>query len=131
MKAKKARLDADRTAEPLTRIVHHPKRGDCIGPAIPLVRPQYEDENGKRHDLIGCECSTWRGELCDQCKNGKRQNLADLAILAGHIIFSEGREVARVIYHGKEAGVSIDTGTGTATVSLATLKEIVAWAEGK
>lgn len=48
-----ARLDADRTAQPLTRIVHHPPHGACIGPHMPLVNPEYEDENGKRTALTG------------------------------------------------------------------------------
>lgn len=46
-----ARLDADRTAQPLTRIVHHPPRGGCISPHMPLVAPEYEDEHGKRTPL--------------------------------------------------------------------------------
>lgn len=46
-----ARLDADRTAQPLTRIVHHPPREGCIGPYMPLVAPEYEDEHGKRTPL--------------------------------------------------------------------------------
>lgn len=49
----RARLDADRTAEPLTRIEHHPPRGGCIGPYMPLVNPEYVDENGKRTPLSG------------------------------------------------------------------------------
>ncbi len=47
----RARLDADRTAEPLTRIEHHPPHGGCIGPYMPLVNPEYVDENGKRTPL--------------------------------------------------------------------------------
>lgn len=33
----RARLDADRTAEPLTRIEHHPPHGGCISPYMPLT----------------------------------------------------------------------------------------------
>ncbi len=47
----RARLDADRTAEPLTRIEHHPPHGGCISPYMPLVNPEYVDENGKRTPL--------------------------------------------------------------------------------
>jgi hypothetical protein len=75
-----ARLDADKTAQPLTRIVHHPPRGGCISPRMPLVAPEYEDENGKRtpltvpvveHDLTPSEVALakvlaawddWKGE---------------------------------------------------------------------
>lgn len=46
-----ARLDADRTATPLTRIVHHPPYGGCISPYMPLVSPEYEDEHGRRTPL--------------------------------------------------------------------------------
>lgn len=48
----RARLDADRTARPLTRIEHHPPHGGCISPYMPLVNPEYVDENGKRMALI-------------------------------------------------------------------------------
>lgn len=51
MKTKKARLDADRTAKPLTRIVGHPNRDHCVGPMIPPVRPEYEAEDGTRTPL--------------------------------------------------------------------------------
>lgn len=45
-----ARLDADRTAKPLTKIVHHPIGGDnaCQGPGIPLRLPELEDSDGNR-----------------------------------------------------------------------------------
>lgn len=46
-----ARLDANRTAQPRTRIVHHPPRNACLGPHMPLVNPEYEDENGSRVPL--------------------------------------------------------------------------------
>lgn len=46
-----ARLDADRTAEPLTSIVHHPPHGGCIGPYMPLVNPEHVDADGKRTPL--------------------------------------------------------------------------------
>ena len=47
----RARLDANRTAQPLTRIVHHPPRNACLGPHMPLMNPEYEDESGKRTAL--------------------------------------------------------------------------------
>ena len=47
----RARLDADKTAKPKTRIIHHPDIGKLVGPSIPLVHPEYEDENGKRIPL--------------------------------------------------------------------------------
>ena len=37
-----ARVDADRTAKPLTRIVSHPKAGWCVGPGTVLVDPEFE-----------------------------------------------------------------------------------------
>jgi hypothetical protein len=42
-----ARLDADKTAKPLTSIVHHTEGGTLKGPGIPLVNPEWE-EGGKR-----------------------------------------------------------------------------------
>ena len=48
---KPARLDADRTAKPLTSIVHHPHVGDCVGPAMPLHNPEYVAEDGTRTQL--------------------------------------------------------------------------------
>lgn len=47
----RARLDADRTAEPLTRIVHHPPRGGCLSPYMPLVNPEYVGDDGTRTPL--------------------------------------------------------------------------------
>lgn len=51
MKPEKARLDPDGTAEPKTRIVHHPNREHCLGPGTKLSKPEYEDESGKRIPL--------------------------------------------------------------------------------
>ena len=48
----RARLDADRTAEPLTRIEHHPPHGGCVSPYMPLVAPEYVGANGERVPLI-------------------------------------------------------------------------------
>lgn len=42
-KSAKARLDADKTAKPKTRIVHHPPPGKLAGPGIPPVDPELED----------------------------------------------------------------------------------------
>ena len=53
MSTKPARLDADRTAEPLTSIVHHPHVGDCVGPAMPLHNPEHVAEDGTRTPLAG------------------------------------------------------------------------------
>lgn len=46
-----ARLDADGSAKPLTRIVHHPKEGGRIGPGMVLINPEYETEEGERIPL--------------------------------------------------------------------------------
>ncbi len=51
MKTEKARLDADGTAQPKMRIVHHPPEGGCVGPGTPLHGPEYEDESGTRTPL--------------------------------------------------------------------------------
>jgi hypothetical protein len=51
MKTEKARLDADGTAQPKTRIVHHPPENGCVGPGTPLHNPEYEDESGVRAPL--------------------------------------------------------------------------------
>lgn len=49
-KAEKARLDADRTAKPRTRIVGHARVGDVAGPGI--TKPDaYEAEDGARTAL--------------------------------------------------------------------------------
>lgn len=47
----KARLDADGTAKPKTRIVHHPNRDHCVGPGMKLNRPEFEAEDGTRIPL--------------------------------------------------------------------------------
>lgn len=47
----RARLDADRTAVPLTSIVHHPPHGGCISPYMPLVNPEYVGADGERVPL--------------------------------------------------------------------------------
>lgn len=53
MNTTKARIDADRTAKPRTRIVHHPVPGTLVGPGTKLHRPEWEDENGDRIPLVG------------------------------------------------------------------------------
>lgn len=52
VECKPARLDAEGTAKPKTRIVNHPKSGWCVGPATVLIAPEYEDENGDRISLV-------------------------------------------------------------------------------
>lgn len=42
---KKARLDADRTAKPLTSIVGFARAGDCVGPGV-TVASQWRREDG-------------------------------------------------------------------------------------
>lgn len=49
---KPARLDADRTAKPLTRIVQHVRPGDAVGPGRPLHEPEHEAEDGTRTPLV-------------------------------------------------------------------------------
>ena len=62
---KPARLDADRSAKPRTRLVQHARPGDAVGPGRPLREPEYED--GSRVALaaaaeaperrcVRCEC---------------------------------------------------------------------------
>ncbi len=63
-KQEKARLDVDGTAEPKTRIVHHPNREHCLGPGTKLSKPEYEDESGKRTPLSD-ECTS--PETCKVC----------------------------------------------------------------
>lgn len=46
-----ARVDSDRTAKPLTRIIHHPKSNICVGVGMPLVNPEYEGSDGQRMPL--------------------------------------------------------------------------------
>lgn len=48
---KKARLDPEGTAKPLTRIVSHARAGDCVGPGSALNQPEYETEAGERISL--------------------------------------------------------------------------------
>ena len=43
--AAKARLDADKTAKPLTKLVGHAKIGDCVGPGV-TVADQWRHEDG-------------------------------------------------------------------------------------
>lgn len=50
-KNRKARLDSEGTAKPLTKIVHHPVAGHCIGPGTPLRNPELVDEDGTRTPL--------------------------------------------------------------------------------
>lgn len=55
MKAKKARLDADKTAKPLTRIVVHlPMHKFWNGRT--LIDPEYESSSGERLTLMGKDC---------------------------------------------------------------------------
>jgi len=74
----KARLDADGTAKPKTRIVSHPKRDHCVGPGMKLRRPEYEAEDGTRTPLdddpldgpdsccpLPWEVADGRGSLCE------------------------------------------------------------------
>jgi hypothetical protein len=52
---KPARLDKDKKAKPLTRIVHHPKAGARIDPRRAIFDPEYEDEEGERTPLTGTD----------------------------------------------------------------------------
>jgi hypothetical protein len=51
----KARLDKDKSAKPLTRIVHHPNPNHCIAHgllgSVAVFHPEYEDETGARTSL--------------------------------------------------------------------------------
>jgi len=47
----KARLDADKTAKPKTRIIKHVPVGQCVGPHTHLTDLEYEDEDGLRTKL--------------------------------------------------------------------------------
>jgi hypothetical protein len=46
-----ARLDADRTAKPKTRLVGHAKRGDCVGPGSVQPDALEDTATGKRTPL--------------------------------------------------------------------------------
>jgi hypothetical protein len=48
-----ARVDADKTAKPLTRLIGHARRGDCIGPCSVDADALEEVETGKRTPLAG------------------------------------------------------------------------------
>jgi len=54
MDTKKARLDADRTAKPLTRLVKHAPIGQCVSPNMASHGDtlEYEDESGSRTPLV-------------------------------------------------------------------------------
>ncbi len=52
MRAKKARLDADRTAKPLTRLVGHARFGDCVGPGTTPADALEDVETGDRTPLV-------------------------------------------------------------------------------
>jgi len=47
-----ARIDADRTAKPLTSIVHHPPIQWCVGPGTRLIDPEYVGCDGRRKSLM-------------------------------------------------------------------------------
>lgn len=51
----KARLDADRSAKPKTRLMkHHPNNGNCIGPqTIPIGMTLLDDETGDSFTVLG------------------------------------------------------------------------------
>lgn len=49
-RTKKARLDADKTAKPLTRIVGHVSDNKVIGPGL-VTADSYETEEGERIPL--------------------------------------------------------------------------------
>jgi hypothetical protein len=38
----RARLDSKGDAKPLTKLNNHPKGGDCVGPSVPLRKPDLE-----------------------------------------------------------------------------------------
>ena len=48
MKTEPARLDADGTAVPKTKIIHHPNPDNCMSPGMPLHNPELQLENGER-----------------------------------------------------------------------------------
>ena len=47
-----ARLDADKTCKPMTRIIHHPEQERCIGPGTPLRNPELENLETGVHTLL-------------------------------------------------------------------------------
>lgn len=81
MKTAPARLDADRTARPLTRLVAHVRAGDCIGPGSGTPFALETVATGERISLTptpppavecnwcGCTKSTVAGYLhyCNDC----------------------------------------------------------------
>ena len=58
MNDKPARLDADRTATPLTSIVHHPVLDGCCLGIGPLANPEYVAVDGTRIPLVATEPMT-------------------------------------------------------------------------
>lgn len=50
---KKARLDADRTAKPKTRLLGHARAGDCVGPGSVNADTLEDTGTGKRTPLTG------------------------------------------------------------------------------
>ncbi len=64
-----ARLDADRTAKPKTRIVNHPKAGHCVGPGAPLRKPELEDTATKARTPMTLSEKVVR--FCDSSRRAK------------------------------------------------------------
>jgi hypothetical protein len=60
---KRARLDADRTARPMTRLARFTREGDCVGPGA-VRADAYEAEDGSRTPLAPqLSGSYWNGPV--------------------------------------------------------------------
>ena len=81
MDTKKARLDADKTAKPLTKLVEHIKDGNCVGPGV-ILPDAWRHEDGTEvhlHRTVHFKsCPISDGDPCD-CEG--RKTLGDCAEL--------------------------------------------------
>lgn len=66
-----ARVDAEGTAKPKSRIVHHPKADDCQGPGMALKNPEYEQEGGTRIPLKATKKTNKGAAIVYSANNGK------------------------------------------------------------
>lgn len=80
-----ARLDADRTAKPLTRIISHPPVTWCVGPGTRLIDPEYEDAEGKRHPIISLPARPTDYEECGICGYDHEYDLVSVEATAAMI----------------------------------------------
>lgn len=69
-----ARLDADRTAQPKTRLVGHSPEGALAGPYLTQAEALEDTETGKRTALSAEPCDAcFAHVLCPDCKRIEEQ----------------------------------------------------------